>query len=119
MKNISYIVYVDDTVDPTDLSLATWYAANNIEPDRDCFTFKYDTGYAGMALDGTRKTKALDGFERDWPNVIVMDDDTIKKVDEKWEKLGLGEFIQSPSLKYSNLIIGKGAVSGETRSYTE
>jgi 4-hydroxy-3-polyprenylbenzoate decarboxylase len=63
-----------------------------------------------MGLDGTIKTKAFDNFQRDWPNIIVMDDDTIKAVDEKWSRLGLGEFLPSPSLKFKNQIYGEEAV---------
>jgi len=113
VENISFIIYVDENIDTSDVSLVVWYAANNIEPERDCYTFKYQGNNPGIALDGTRKTKAFDGFERDWPNVIVSDDETIKSIDEKWEKLGLGEFIKSPSLKYKEQLHGDGAVVQE------
>ncbi len=63
-----------------------------------------------MGLDGTIKTKEFDNFQRDWPNIIVSDNETIKSVDEKWEKLGLGEFIPSPSLKYKGQMYGEEAV---------
>jgi 4-hydroxy-3-polyprenylbenzoate decarboxylase len=65
-----------------------------------------------LGLDGTRKTKELDNFQRDWPNIIVADDDTIKKVDEKWNALGIGPFIPSPSLKYKSQLYGEEAVVG-------
>jgi 4-hydroxy-3-polyprenylbenzoate decarboxylase len=64
-----------------------------------------------MGLDGTRKTKDLDNFQRDWPNIIVADDKTIKSVDDKWNKLGLGKFIPSPSLKFKEQMYGESAVS--------
>ena len=38
-----------------------------------------------MGFDGTRKTKEFDDFHRDWPNIIVADEETIKAVDEKWK----------------------------------
>ena len=63
-----------------------------------------------MGLDGTRKTKKWDGFQRDWPNIIIADDATIKKVDEKWNQLGIGDLITSPSLKYKNQLYGEEAV---------
>ena len=63
-----------------------------------------------MGLDGTRKTKELDNFQRDWPNIIVADDTTIKAVDEKWESLSLGEFVPSPSLKFKGQMYGEEAV---------
>ena len=63
-----------------------------------------------MGLDGTIKTKEFDNFQRDWPNIIVSNNETIQSVDEKWNRLGLGEFIPSPSLKYKNQMYGEEAV---------
>jgi 4-hydroxy-3-polyprenylbenzoate decarboxylase len=63
-----------------------------------------------MGLDGTRKTKEFDDFHRDWPNIIVADDATIKAVDEKWEKLDIGKLIPSPSLKFKDQLYGEEAV---------
>jgi 4-hydroxy-3-polyprenylbenzoate decarboxylase len=64
-----------------------------------------------MGLDGTIKTKEFDNFQRDWPNIIVSNEETIKLVDEKWSRLGLGEFIPSPSLKYKDQMYGEEAVA--------
>lgn len=63
-----------------------------------------------MGLDGTRKTKELDNFQRDWPNIIVADDETIKSIDEKWEQLNIGPMINSPSLKFKKQMYGQEAV---------
>jgi 4-hydroxy-3-polyprenylbenzoate decarboxylase len=38
-----------------------------------------------------------------------MNDETVNLVDEKWPKLGAGEFIPSPSLKYKHLVKNEGA----------
>ncbi|HRO71245.1 MAG TPA: menaquinone biosynthesis decarboxylase, partial [Chitinophagaceae bacterium] len=65
---------------------------------------------ACIGLDGTRKTKEWDDFQRDWPNIIVADDQTIQAVDEKWEQLGIGAFIPSPSLKFKTQLYGEDAV---------
>jgi 4-hydroxy-3-polyprenylbenzoate decarboxylase len=65
-----------------------------------------------MGFDGTRKTKELDDFQRDWPNIIVAGDETIKSVDRKWNELGLGTFIPSPSLKFKDQMYGEEAVVG-------
>ena len=64
-----------------------------------------------MAIDGTGKSLAADGFKRQWPNVLAMDNATIQQVDEMWDKLGLGKFIPSPSLHYKALIKNEGAVA--------
>ena len=64
-----------------------------------------------MGLDGTTKTEAMDDFHRDWPNIIVADEKTISAVDNKWDQLGLGEFIPSPSLSFKDQLYGEEAVA--------
>ncbi len=64
-----------------------------------------------IAFDGTRKTKEFDGFQRDWPNILASDQATIDKIDSMWDKLGLGKFIPSPSLKYQKQLYKGGAVA--------
>ncbi|RUM88316.1 MAG: menaquinone biosynthesis decarboxylase, partial [Thermovibrio sp.] len=41
-----------------------------------------------MGVDATRKWKS-EGFQRDWPPDIEMDERIKRKVDEIWDKLGL------------------------------
>jgi 4-hydroxy-3-polyprenylbenzoate decarboxylase len=65
---------------------------------------------ACIGFDGTLKTKQFDDFYRDWPNIIIADDKTIASVDEKWGRLGLGNFIPSPSLKFKGQMYGEEAV---------
>ncbi|MBK8952902.1 MAG: menaquinone biosynthesis decarboxylase [Chitinophagaceae bacterium] len=119
ISGIKMILYVEHTVDANDLSIALWRFCNNLDPKRDYHLVKQQAkgsqlaryNYtACMGLDGTRKTKELDGFQRDWPNIIVADDATIKSVDEKWEQLGFSEFIPSPSLRFKNQVYGTEAV---------
>jgi 4-hydroxy-3-polyprenylbenzoate decarboxylase len=113
---VKMILYVEHTVDANDLSVALWRFCNNLDPKRDQVLVERtssivpDKMFACMGLDGTIKTKDLDGFMRDWPNIIVSDDATIHSVDEKWGRLGLGEFIPSPSLKFKNQMYGNEAV---------
>ena len=64
-----------------------------------------------MGFDGTRKTKLYDDFQRDWPNIIVADDNTIASVDLKWDQLGIGPLISSPSLKFKEQLYGREAVA--------
>ena len=65
--------------------------------------------FSCIGFDGTRKTKEFDNFNREWPNIIVADDETIKRVDEKWNQLNIGEFISSPSLKFKDQLYGEEA----------
>jgi 4-hydroxy-3-polyprenylbenzoate decarboxylase len=115
LEGVKMILYVEHTVDPHDLTTALWRFCNNLDPKRDHILFQGNSRIdptkktACMGFDGTRKTKDFDDFNRDWPNVIVADDETIKRVDEKWEKLGLGPFIPSPSLRFKNQLYGQEA----------
>jgi 4-hydroxy-3-polyprenylbenzoate decarboxylase len=105
------ILYVEHTVDARDLPVALWRLCNNLDPRRDhILSERASNKIACMGLDGTRKTRELDNFQRDWPNIIVADDTTIENVDRKWEELGLGPLIASPSLKFRDQLYGGEAV---------
>lgn len=116
MTAVKMVLYVEHTVDVSDLPSALWRFCNNLDPRRDSFVVRPPlpghpgkTG-AGIGMDGTLKTRLLDNFERDWPNIIVADDTTIKIVDEKWQSLNIGPFIASPSHKYKSQMYGEEAV---------
>jgi 4-hydroxy-3-polyprenylbenzoate decarboxylase len=119
VRGIKMILYVEHTVDANDLPGALWRFCNNLDPKRDYIICKRPASDSGLptsdyiaciGFDGTRKTKEFDDFQRDWPNIIVADDVTIKAVDEKWAELGLGSFIASPSLKFKGQLYGEEAV---------
>ena len=115
LQYVKLILYVEHTVDTDCLQDSIWRFCNNYDPKRDTyFVPAKQVGYPSHAgLDGTRKTKKYDNFQRDWPNVIVADDRTIAAIDAKWEKLGLGDFIPSPSLRYKNMVYGDSAIALE------
>ncbi len=107
MEGIKMICYVEHTVNTNDIADVLWRFCNNLDPKRDQI-------YAGakrniLGLDGTRKTKKFDDFDRPWPNIIAADDVTIAAVDAKWDKLGLGKMIISPSLRYKTQLYRGGA----------
>jgi 4-hydroxy-3-polyprenylbenzoate decarboxylase len=116
MEGVKMILYVEHTVDPTDLPVALWRFCNNLDPRRDHILVERPSGsdarkkFACLGLDGTRKTREWDNFQRDWPNIIVADDATIRAVDAKWNELGLGPFLPSPSLKFKDQVYGEEAV---------
>jgi 4-hydroxy-3-polyprenylbenzoate decarboxylase len=94
-------------VQANDVADVLWRLCNNLDPKRDHY-------YAGnknhiLGLDGTRKTKKFDNFDRPWPNIIAADAATIEAVDAKWDQLGLGKLIKSPSLRYQTQLYGVGA----------
>ena len=111
LQGIKMILYVEQTVDVSDIADTLWRFCNNLDPKRDHF---YNQGNNKiLGLDGTRKTKALDGFDRPWPNIIVADKETIASVDNKWSELNLGPLIKSPSLKYQDQMYGEEAQVSE------
>jgi len=129
VEGIKMILYVEHTVDANDLATALWRFCNNLDPKRDHLLYQrplqnrssskdHHTGepgqdskvFACMGFDGTRKTKEWDGFHRDWPNIIVAGEETIKVVDDKWPLLGIGPFLPSPSLRFRKQLYGEEAV---------
>ncbi len=99
MSLAKVIVVLDRDVNVRDPREAWWVALNNIDPERDVrftpgpidvldhssrgFTFG-----SKMGIDATRKWKE-EGFTRVWPDRIVMDDDTRRRVDGMWATLGI------------------------------
>ena len=99
MSLAKVIVVLDKDVNVRDPKEAWWVALNHIDPERDVrfspgpidvldhssrgFTFG-----SKMGIDATRKWKE-EGFTREWPNRIVMDPATKRRVDEMWKELGI------------------------------
>ncbi len=104
IEGIKMILYVEHTVNADDIADVLWRFCNNLDPKRD--HFYSGTNNSILGLDGTRKTKKLDNFDRPWPNIIAADDQTIASVDKKWADLGLGKLIISPSLRYKTQLYG-------------
>ena len=93
------LIIVDDDVNVHDLAEVTWVAGNHIDPRRDAVFVDGPVdvldhaapvlGFGSkMGLDATRKWRS-EGFEREWPEAIVMDEKTKQAVDAMWDKLGL------------------------------
>ena len=93
------IVVVDKQVNVQDPDEAWWVALNNIDPERDV-TFtrgpvdvldhssQHFTFGSKMGIDATRKWKE-EGFDRPWPDLLIMDPETKRRVDEMWDQLGI------------------------------
>ena len=101
MSLAKVLVVVDKWVDVQNPQEAWWVALNNIDPQRDArFTMgpmdvldhssRAFTYGSKMGLDATRKWPE-EGFTRNWPEVIVMDDATRARVDGMWPRLGIRE----------------------------
>jgi len=112
LAKIKFVVYVEDFVDINDISMIAWITSGNIDPKRDSIVLDgNENTYSKIYLDATKKSFKKDGFTRDWPNVVVSNQETIDTIDKKWLSLNLGEFISSPSIKYQKLNKNSGAVS--------
>lgn len=99
MSLAKVLVIVDKDVNVRDPDEAWWVALNHIDPERDVrfsmgpidvldHASRAFTYGSKMGIDGTRKWKE-EGFDREWPEVIEMDDDTKARVDAMWDKLGI------------------------------
>ena len=93
------LLVVDHDVNVHDLSEVAWVVGNHIDPKRDAVFVEGPVDVLDHAapalgfgskfgLDATRKWRS-EGFEREWPDAIVMDDNTKKYIDSIWNKLGL------------------------------
>jgi 4-hydroxy-3-polyprenylbenzoate decarboxylase len=102
ISDIGYVVYIEEVAVITDYGDVLWRLANNSDPNRDNFYVHDAEGIAfpTLFIDGLRKTLAEDNFNRDWPNIVCMDEKTIQLVDSRWEEYQIGEFLESPSIKY-------------------
>ncbi|MFQ5551401.1 MAG: menaquinone biosynthesis decarboxylase [Gemmatimonadales bacterium] len=99
MSLAKVIVVVDADVNVRDPDEVWWVALNNIDPQRDArFTMgpidvldhsaRAFTYGSKMGIDATKKMRE-EGFEREWPDRIVMDPDTVRSVDGIWPDLGI------------------------------
>ncbi|GBD32365.1 MAG: hypothetical protein KatS3mg081_1896 [Gemmatimonadales bacterium] len=99
MSLAKVIVVFDRDVNVRDPEEAWWVALNHIDPQRDIrFTMgpidvldhssRAFTYGSKMGIDATTKWKE-EGFEREWPKRIVMDEETKKRVDAMWNELGI------------------------------
>ena len=99
MSLAKVIVVVDKDVNVQDPEEAWWVALNHIDPERDTrFTMgpidvldhasRAFTYGSKMGIDATTKWKE-EGFDREWPDRIVMDAETKARVDAMWDELGI------------------------------
>ena len=93
------IIVVDEDVNVQDIADVTLKALNHIDPERDIqFTLgpvdsldhasRLPDFGSKMGIDATRKWPS-EGFNRPWPDEILMDEKTKALVDKKWKELGI------------------------------
>lgn len=94
------VVAADHTVDQDDTFMVAWQVLGNSDPVRDHYFISKDS----LLIDGTIKFYREGGFPRRWPNIVCSDKSTIDTIDKKWNSLGIGKEIYSPSLKTIKLL---------------
>jgi 4-hydroxy-3-polyprenylbenzoate decarboxylase len=110
--NAKITIVFDNFADVDNISQAVWLLGNNIDAARDC---KIINGK--LVVDACMKHRNYEAifeetefnFTRRCPNVACSSAETIKAIDQKWEKLNLGEFIASPSINVRNLVLSADA----------
>ncbi len=115
LNEVKFIIYVEHSVDAYDTADVIWRWSNNLDPRRDSYVVAApdNRSISHIGFDGTRKTKEYDDFDREWPNIICMDEATINAIDAKWPLFNLGAFLSSPSLKYRSQLYKGGAVAAD------
>jgi 4-hydroxy-3-polyprenylbenzoate decarboxylase len=99
MSLAKVVVVLDRDVNVRDPKEAWWVALNHIDPERDVrFTMgpidvldhssRGFTYGSKMGIDATKKWKE-EGFTREWPERIVMDEATKARVAAMWAELGI------------------------------
>ncbi len=93
------VIVVDEDCDVQDLAEVTLRVANNIDPERDIqFTLgpvdsldhasRLPNFGSKMGIDATRKWPA-EGFTRQWPPMLTMENGVKARIDSIWKKLGI------------------------------
>jgi 4-hydroxy-3-polyprenylbenzoate decarboxylase len=102
-RNIRFWIFFDEWTDLSNTQQLVWLTGSNVEvlTDIRIFPSSSEKSTGTLFIDATVKSKALDGFNRLWPNPTLMDPKTISFVDEKWADYDVGDKIISRSSKYS------------------
>lgn len=88
-------IVTDSDLAVNDRYTMLWIWGSNCDPVRDS---RFEDGM--LVMDSRTKVTGESGFTREWPGYALSSKETIAKIDAKWDSLGLGEFIKSPSLKF-------------------
>ena len=81
LQSVGVLLVLEAHVDLDNASQVLWKLFNNLDPKRDIQIANQRIG-----IDLTRKLPE-EGYQQDWPEEIVMSDDIIQKVDQKWNNL--------------------------------
>ncbi|MFQ5928089.1 MAG: menaquinone biosynthesis decarboxylase [Acidobacteriota bacterium] len=93
------IVILDEGTDLHRHGEVLWKTLNNIDPERDIqfvlgpvdsldHSSRLPNFGSKMGIDATRKWPE-EGFQREWPDEMLMSDEVKRRIDELWPSLGL------------------------------
>jgi 4-hydroxy-3-polyprenylbenzoate decarboxylase len=106
------LLVVDADVDPADVRGVVWNALNNVDPSRDLVIMPGpvdDLDHSGsylmslghkLGIDATRK-RADEGYAREWPPEILMDEATRARVSARWAEYGIGDLLRGTADAWS------------------
>ena len=94
-----WIFVLDKNVNLKDTNIVVWQILANSDPLRDIYVAGNN-----LIINSTAKAGVEDLFPRDWPNIVVSDYQTIKKIDTIWDDLNIGNRIESPSAESGSLL---------------
>ena len=80
-QSTAVLLVLEAHVDLKNTSQVLWKLFNNLDPKRDIQIADQRIG-----IDVTRKLPE-EGYRQNWPDEIVMSDEIIQKVDQKWHQL--------------------------------
>ncbi|MFR9524060.1 MAG: menaquinone biosynthesis decarboxylase [Rikenellaceae bacterium] len=98
VEDVNFVAIFDTaatSLTPYDL---LWLGTANTEVDRDVVQHG-----STLIFDARSKVPGRGDNPRRFPNVVVSRPEVIEKVDARWAEYGIGEFLASPSRKYSVL----------------
>ncbi len=96
------LIVVDADIDVQATREVAWFVLNNLAPERDVVMMpgpvddldhgSYSVAYGTkIGIDATRKD-ASEGYGRQWPPEMLMDDATRQLVTRRWHEYGLDKF---------------------------
>jgi 4-hydroxy-3-polyprenylbenzoate decarboxylase len=103
------LLVVDADIDVHDVRRVAWFTLNNIDPGRDLVVMPGpvdDLDHSGsylpavghkLGIDATRKG-ADEGYTREWPPEIVMDEATRTRVSQRWNEFGLDAVLRTKAV---------------------
>lgn len=102
-NNRGVVILVEPELEELNSFTLIWYVLGNTDPERD-ITIEGQL----FIVDGMRKHQRKD-FKRPWPDLVIMEQSIIDKVNERWNNYEIGGYLPSPSVVLHKVSKGRGA----------